>query len=179
MQRVERPAFQAGPSGCESHHGCHLARVAQQQRHCVESADNAGANPAASTISGPQALIVKQRTFNPCNGEHYPGGSFFFPSRLIVGCLTLNQEIVGRSHAREPTSVGVTVTRLAYIQESGERNLHGRPSSAAVRLELLRSSIGRAARNIGLTAGSTPAEISEQSEIRTPISVLRRIILRK
>src|SRR5579862_747488 len=33
--------------------------------------------------------------------------------------------------------VGVIATRLAYTQESGERNLHGRPFSAAVRQDLL------------------------------------------
>ena len=32
-----------------------IARVAQQQRHCVENAASAGATPAASTISEPEA----------------------------------------------------------------------------------------------------------------------------
>ena len=50
---------------------------------------------------GQQALIVKQRTFNPWNGEHYPGDPPF-PSRLAVGRLALNQETVVRIHAREP-----------------------------------------------------------------------------
>ena len=44
----------------------------------------------------------------------------------------MDQEIVGQSHAREPIHpcnmpVGVIATRLAYTQESGERNLHGLP----------------------------------------------------
>ncbi len=32
--------------------GVNFARVAQQQRHCVEGAASAGATPVASTISG-------------------------------------------------------------------------------------------------------------------------------
>ena len=74
------------------------------------------------------------------------------------------------------TPVGVIETRPAYIRESGEHNLHGRPFSAVVRLELLRSSIGRAVRETGLAAGSNPAEVSERSETITPVGVLRRIL---
>jgi hypothetical protein len=51
------------------------ARVAQQQRHGVENAASAGANPATSTS---------------------------LPSRLIVGRRALDPEIVVRVHARQP-----------------------------------------------------------------------------
>ncbi len=81
---------------------------------------------------GPQALIVKQRTFNPWNGEHYPGGPPF-PSRLT----SRTPDFGSGDRGAEPRSgaiskqtkmpVGVIATRLAYTQESGERNLHGQP----------------------------------------------------
>lgn len=104
MQRAERPVFQAGPNGCESHHGCHLpfhARVAQRRGTASRAPKGAGATPAASTIlkspkrqpslpatlnlepetlnsaNGSQALIVKQPAFNRYNGEHYPGAPPF------------------------------------------------------------------------------------------------------
>ena len=45
------------------------------QRHDVENVDSAGASPAASTNSiRPASIKVMQRTFNPLNGERYPGG---------------------------------------------------------------------------------------------------------
>ena len=45
------------------------------QRHDVESVDSEGASPAASTnLIRPASIKVMQRTFNPLNGERYPGG---------------------------------------------------------------------------------------------------------
>ena len=67
-----------------------------------------------------------------------------------------------RIHAWEPffkPPVGVIATRLAYTQESGERNLHGRPFSAVVRQELLRR---QSTREIGFAAGSIPARFRER-----------------
>jgi hypothetical protein len=54
-----------------------FARVVQEKRHDVESVASAGASPAASTIFRPASIKVMQRTFNPLNGERYPGGPPF------------------------------------------------------------------------------------------------------
>jgi hypothetical protein len=91
-----------------------------------------------------------QRTFNPLNGERYPGDPLIPESFNQVGRLTLDQEIdslrspfglacgessrsarlwggamLGSHFSKQP--VGVIATRLAYTQESGEHNLHGLP----------------------------------------------------
>src|SRR5437870_5808051 len=163
MQRAERFVFQANPSRCESGHGCHhFARVAQSAKALRRERRQCGCPAAAGPRAPFQAASIKvmQRTFNPFNEERYPGG-LLFPSRLTSRML----DFESGDRGAEPRSggfikcfspVGVIATRLAYIQKSEEHNLHGRPFSAVVRLGLLR---GKAAREIGLVAGSNPAEI--------------------
>ena len=154
MQRAERPVFQAGPSRCESGHGRQIIPCSRSpmQRHCVENAASAGASPAASTTSHRAGSIkVMQRTFNPWNRAHYPGGSPAFPTESWFGepiiASWCNRSIPGF----DPDGPGATpgeaanwqvelrppggeiASRLAYTQKSRGQNLPGRPLPHGVR----------------------------------------------
>lgn len=99
------------------------AHVAQlnQQRHGVESAASAGATPAVSTIFLRIASIAAMhRTFNPASTGRHRGGPPF------------HRPLVKQNHSRPPSGSrgGGTFTGDHYF--------------AAVRTEILRSSIGRA-----------------------------------
>jgi len=68
--------------------------------------------------------------------------------------------------------VGVIATRLAYTQESGERNLHGQPIFAAVRPGFLRSSAEALAKS-QCERVRIPSKIPAQSGVTTLIGLLR------
>ena len=151
MQRAERLAFQASPSRCKSGHGCQFCsrsptaeaqRRGRRQCRCklplkfrskLERLSRFARLCREHHFNWAGSIKVMQRTFNPWNGEHYPGGPPF-PSRLT----SWTPDFGSGDRGAEPRSgaiskqtempVGVIATRLAYTQESGERNLHGQPS---------------------------------------------------
>ena len=154
MQRAERPVFQAGPSGCESHHGCHFThgRVAQLEEARRRERRQCRCKSCRDYHLEPEALIAKPPPFKRLRWVQVPTGSFPFrrndtPAaerhRRDRFCTSANRRHGNRlttDWVRLPSNRSTAVTRA---QAQPRRSLRSQPKGHAARCRAVVADVDR------------------------------------
>lgn len=143
MQRDERPAFQAGPSGCEPRRGCPHPVPRKHRKRCAGFV-----NRGAGRKSLARLLPVRTIIFRHLRGSNRPGG------RLLSGIMRVQilpeVPMQNASHAEAVEAAGCNPA-LTRCESGGMLHSNGRSTGQACR--------GR------LESGSTPMGLGSMPSI--------------